>query len=315
MTNTINNKIPYVPENTIDPAAGLNISLNTIDALLQCRVISIGDNDPPSGAVDGDRYIVGDTPTGDWDEDAGRLAVWLDGAWDFYDAWIVLNAADNRIYKNDSGVWSPVAATVGSFDWASRPDPSALPADSLIFVTDFPYSVIGSWWKAIPVYGIYSPLAGDMLMASILDETIDDDSAEQIVGLLPPLPAGVIVGGISRFSIDVQLAKSTGAIACTYRIRVGDTGTTADPIVHEVTLGATARSARINSALVFPDAESVTSCPTASGEFGESTTVWPSPVAVPDITAGITYITMSLQMASTGGTVTVKNASCNMQLA
>ena len=316
MTNTINNNIPYVPENTIDPAAGLNLSLNTIDALLQCRVVSIGDNDPPSEAVDGERYIIGDTPTGEWDADAGRLAVFLDGAWDFYDAWIVLNATDNLLYiNNGSGVWSRVSARVGSFAWSARPNAADLPADSLVFINDFPIAGLGSWWKAIPAFGAFAPMAGDMLLASTVDVSILDNTSEQIVGLMPPLPVGIIFGGLSRFSIDVQLAKSTGAIACTYRIRVGDTGTTSDPIVHEVTLGATARSARINSSLIFVDDTSVTACPTASGEFGESTTVWPASVTIPDVTADTTYITMSLQMASSGGTVTVKNAICNMQLA
>ena len=41
MTDTINNQIPFVPENTIDPAAGLNLSLNTVDALLQVLVQTV----------------------------------------------------------------------------------------------------------------------------------------------------------------------------------------------------------------------------------------------------------------------------------
>lgn len=112
MTNSINNDIPFVPENTIDPAAGLNIAINVIDALLQCSVISIGDNDPPSEGVEGNRYIVGDTPTGVWDESAGKLARFLDGAWDFYEAKYVLNQADNRLYTNNSGTWTPVEPLV-----------------------------------------------------------------------------------------------------------------------------------------------------------------------------------------------------------
>ena len=33
--SSVNNNIPFVPENTIDPAAGLNEAIKAIDALLQ----------------------------------------------------------------------------------------------------------------------------------------------------------------------------------------------------------------------------------------------------------------------------------------
>jgi len=112
MTNSINNDIPFVPENTIDPAAGLNISINVIDALLQCAVISVGDNDPPSEAVEGDRYIVGDTPTGEWSTAAGKLARYLDSAWDFYDAHYALWGRD--IWVNYAGVWVLAGASTAS---------------------------------------------------------------------------------------------------------------------------------------------------------------------------------------------------------
>ncbi len=62
---TPNTGIPYVPENTLDPAAGLNLALNVIDALLQTAVIDVGVNTPPGSPADGDLYIVG-TGTGAW---------------------------------------------------------------------------------------------------------------------------------------------------------------------------------------------------------------------------------------------------------
>ncbi len=313
--NTINNDIPYVPENTIDPAAGLNISLNSIDALLQCHVVSVGDNDPPSEGVDGSRYIVGDTPTGEWVGNATKLAFFIDGAWDFYPAWIVLNDADGFVYKKDAlGVWTRASVMAGSFAWGDIPDASTLPADSLIFVNNFPNAFIGSWWKAIPAFGVFSPMAGDMLVASIFNRGIIDSASEQIVDFIPVIPAGLILPTASKFVIDAQLSKDTGAIDCTYRIRVGDTGTTSDPVVHTVVLSAAARSARISSSLVFTAADAVTVCPLPSGEYGESTTVWPADVTVPDVTTDPVYITLTLQMGSTGGTATVKNATCNMQL-
>ncbi len=311
--NTINNDIPYVPENTIDPAAGLNISLNAIDALLQCHVVSVGDNDPPSSPAEGSRYIVGDTPTGEWVGNPTQLAFFIDGAWDFYPAWYVLNDADGFIYRKHSGVWNRASIFAGSYAWADRPNAADLPADSLVFVNDFPLT-IGSWWKVIPGYGVYSPMAGDMLVGSITNRDIDDLATEQIVDFIKVIPAGLIIPTATKFSIDAQLSKDTGAIDCTYRIRIGDTGTTSDPVVHTVVMSASARSARINSSLNFTAADAVTVCPMPSGEYGESTTVWPADVTIPDGTTNPVYITLTLQMGSTGGTATVKNATCNMQV-
>ena len=111
MTDTINNAIPFVPENTIDPAAGLNLSLNTIDALLQVLVQSVGENTPPAG-VEGQRFIVGTAPTGAWAGQANKLARFLDGGWQFFDARHVLNAADGLWYVRSSSAWLPISGNV-----------------------------------------------------------------------------------------------------------------------------------------------------------------------------------------------------------
>jgi len=109
MANSINNKIPFVPENTIDPAAGLNLSLNTIDALLQVLVQTVGANTPPAG-VEGARHIVGTAPTGAWAGQANKLARYLDSAWQFFDARYVLNAADGLFYMRVATTWSVLAS-------------------------------------------------------------------------------------------------------------------------------------------------------------------------------------------------------------
>ena len=96
--SSVNNNIPFVPENTIDPAAGLNESINVIDALTQIRVVSVGTNTPPGSPANGARYIVGTAPTGAWAGQADKLARWLDGVWTFFDAAIVVNLADNKLW-------------------------------------------------------------------------------------------------------------------------------------------------------------------------------------------------------------------------
>lgn len=100
MTNTVNNSIPFVPENTTDPAAGLNLSLYIIDMLLNLSVETIGDNTPPATPVDGARYIVGTAATGLWAGQANKLAMWVanPGYWVFRTVYSVYNKADSKIY-------------------------------------------------------------------------------------------------------------------------------------------------------------------------------------------------------------------------
>lgn len=110
--NAPNTGIPYVPEGTLDPAAGLNLAINWIDGLLQAEVISMALTAPPGGEQDGDLYIVGASPTGAWAGHALDLARFVaEGAfWQFYDAGaqvrLVLNRADSQLY-HFNGLDSP----------------------------------------------------------------------------------------------------------------------------------------------------------------------------------------------------------------
>lgn len=113
MSNTVNNGIPFVPENTIDPAAGLNESLLTVDALLQLAVVSVGDNTPPGSPANGARYVVGTAPTGAWAGRANQVAQRLDGAWRFYAARYALNLADGLWYVRSASTWAPLAGSGG----------------------------------------------------------------------------------------------------------------------------------------------------------------------------------------------------------
>lgn len=108
MANTINNGIPFVEENTSDPAAGLNLALNVIDALTQLSVLSVGDNTPPGSPAEGARYIVGTSPTGAWAGQAGKLARYLDAHWSFYNANIAVNSVAGTLHIKAASGWITV---------------------------------------------------------------------------------------------------------------------------------------------------------------------------------------------------------------
>lgn len=118
--SSVNNSIPFVPENTIDPAAGLNEAINTIDALLQLLVVSVGTNAPPGSPAVGARYIVGPAPTGAWASQANKLARWLDGGWTFFNARYALNATDGLWYVRPATTWAVLpGGGGGSASWAT----------------------------------------------------------------------------------------------------------------------------------------------------------------------------------------------------
>lgn len=106
---TPNNHIPYVPEGTLDPAAGLNLALDFIDALLQTAVISMDLTAPPGSPIDdGALYIVagtGGTATGDWATHELELARYVEEGdfWQFFEAVLVINLEDGNLYKYVAG--------------------------------------------------------------------------------------------------------------------------------------------------------------------------------------------------------------------
>lgn len=115
---TPNRDIPYVPENTLDPAAGLNDSLDVIDAIIVPKVIRMDLTAPPGGEADGDLYIPAAPATGAWAGLENYLVRYRsEGAfWQAYppaQVYLLLNADDLGLYKFDDsaspGSWTLAA--------------------------------------------------------------------------------------------------------------------------------------------------------------------------------------------------------------
>lgn len=108
---TPNTGIPYVPQGTLDPAAGLNSALNHIDALLQTNVIEMGRDDPPGSPGDGDLYIVGEG-SGVWagHDDALARYVAQGTFWQFFEAGDTVHivACAGVLYVWEGTIWQVV---------------------------------------------------------------------------------------------------------------------------------------------------------------------------------------------------------------
>lgn len=84
-----------------------NEALNDLDALVACAPVSMGANTPPVSVNDGDVFIVGSAPTGDWAGQAGKIALYFSG-WRFKTpraGWMVFLASDGKLYLFDGAVW------------------------------------------------------------------------------------------------------------------------------------------------------------------------------------------------------------------
>ena len=63
-----------------------------------------GPGRPPASPADGDRYIVAADPTGAWAGQAGKIAAYQDGAWEFYtprEGWLAWVADEDLLYVHD----------------------------------------------------------------------------------------------------------------------------------------------------------------------------------------------------------------------
>lgn len=85
-----------------------NEALTALDLLAQAAVLSAGVNTPPDDPTQGDCWLVGDSPEGDWTDYAGYLAGWTAGGWRFVaprdgmTAWV---AAENVFARYADGTW------------------------------------------------------------------------------------------------------------------------------------------------------------------------------------------------------------------
>lgn len=121
--NTPNRGIPYVPEGTLNPAAGLNLSLNVVDALLQTAVLTMDQTAPPGSNADGDLHIVaamGGMASGDWTGQENNLARYVEEGdfWQFFVAgsqvFFVFNRENGGLYvfigSDSPGGWTLIAS-------------------------------------------------------------------------------------------------------------------------------------------------------------------------------------------------------------
>ena len=115
--------LPYQDANTLQTDVLQNEQLNYFAAWSNAVVQTVGDNSPPGSPTDGQRYVIGTSPSGAWSGKAKYLAVYR-GGWQFYAPYSgarVTNLGDSKIYTYSASAWAeytiPTSATADNVSY------------------------------------------------------------------------------------------------------------------------------------------------------------------------------------------------------
>lgn len=99
------------------PEVIVNAALRALEAAIQISALGY-QNDPPGSPSEGDRYLVGDTPTGAWAGHAEQIA-YYSGGWQFLEplpGWRAYVVGDST-YLYEESDWDPITVSgIGPYD-------------------------------------------------------------------------------------------------------------------------------------------------------------------------------------------------------
>jgi len=135
---------------------GMDANLKLLDALLQ---LSVKDKDlatPPGSPANGDRYIVPAGASGSWSGQTNKIAVRIEGTWEFYtptEGWSAWIQDENLHYTFDGAAWVTSVDATQPYDvhatFNGVPDSSLVLARVPIpRTTVFPAGLTGSYAKS-----------------------------------------------------------------------------------------------------------------------------------------------------------------------
>lgn len=119
---TPNLDLPYIAPAQAQKHITHNEAIRALDALVQLSVSSIS-NAPPVVPIDGERYIVGDSPEGEFSDKANKIAAFQDGAWAFLApqaGWLVYDEASKDLFVFTDTGWTSVLPEQLPQEFATR---------------------------------------------------------------------------------------------------------------------------------------------------------------------------------------------------
>lgn len=114
MTHTPHLDLTLVETAQAQKEVTVNEALSRIDAILNTAAVDRGINTPPGSPSQGDVYIIGSSPTGDW-SGKGLNVAYFDGVWRFiapHEGLTLWVADEDLLYTFDGSAWVASTATV-----------------------------------------------------------------------------------------------------------------------------------------------------------------------------------------------------------
>jgi hypothetical protein len=108
MSNSTNLGLPYLEAAQAQKHVTVNEALTRLDALVHLAAISRVVATPPGTPAQGDRYLLPASPVGVWASQGGKLAMWLDGAWNYAtprEGWQLWVSDENLALSFDGAAW------------------------------------------------------------------------------------------------------------------------------------------------------------------------------------------------------------------
>lgn len=129
---TPNLSLPELAASQSQPHTTINAALRRLDALVQLTVTSIS-NAPPGSPADGDRYIVGTSPSGVWIGHDNEIAAFIGTAWVYWVpdiGWqaFVQDVAAPYVYGAGSPIGWEALSTGGGGGGGGEVTPDSVPA-------------------------------------------------------------------------------------------------------------------------------------------------------------------------------------------
>lgn len=93
-------RLPFILPGQSQKELFHNEALTSIDAVLHAAVEEMPRNAPPESPSEGQAWIVGTNPTGDWAAKEDKLALWSNGGWRFVDP-----MAGMSVWVRSAGYW------------------------------------------------------------------------------------------------------------------------------------------------------------------------------------------------------------------
>jgi hypothetical protein len=108
MTDTPHLGLPLIAASQSQKHVTHNEALYILDTLVQLAVLDRDLSTPPGSPSEGQRWIVGASPTGAWAGHANHIAAWKDSAWQFSvpkTGWLAYVVDENSLLAWDGSAW------------------------------------------------------------------------------------------------------------------------------------------------------------------------------------------------------------------